>query len=175
MTVDYTDGTDAGKSIVHPAVKTLSAFAFVTLAALSGVAPAHAQREKLPPADLEYVEKHWPEAQKTTTGLRFIILREGQGETPKPGDKVSVLYVGRLLDGKIFDQALDPEKPFVFRVRREAVIEGWEQIIQLMKKGEKRLVIIPPELGYGTRGQPPKIGRNATLVFEMELLKFGKE
>jgi FKBP-type peptidyl-prolyl cis-trans isomerase len=94
---------------------------------------------------------------------------------PRPGDKVNVLYVGRLLDGKVFDQATDPEKPFTFRIRREQVIEGWDQVLQLMQKGEKRLVIIPPELGYGTRGQPPKIGRNATLVFEIELLSFGKE
>jgi FKBP-type peptidyl-prolyl cis-trans isomerase len=55
------------------------------------------------------------------------------------------------------------------------VIEGWEQVLQLMRKGEKRLVIIPPEMGYGTRGQPPKIGRNATLVFEIELLSFGRD
>lgn len=147
-------------------------FVFVALA----LSPAlHAQREKLPPDDLEYVEKTWPQAKKTMTGIRYIIQKEGDGPSPKPGDKVNVLYVGRLLDGKIFDQSQDPAQPFSFRVRREAVIEGWDQILQLMKKGEKRLVIIPPELAYGTRGQPPKIGRNATLVFEIELLSFGKE
>ena len=135
----------------------------------------HAQREKLPPEDLEYVEKTWPDAKKTMTGIRYVILKEGEGDTPKPGDKVNVLYTGRLLDGKVFDQATDPAQPFTFRVRREAVIEGWDQVLQLMKRGEKRLVIIPPELAYGTRGQPPKIGRNQTLVFEMELLSFGKE
>jgi FKBP-type peptidyl-prolyl cis-trans isomerase len=141
-----------------------------------GVASAlHAQREKLPPEDLEYVEKTWPDAKKTMTGIRYIIQKEGEGDTPKPGDKVNVLYTGRLLDGKVFDQALDPNQPFTFRVRRDAVIEGWDQILQLMKRGEKRLVIIPPELAYGTRGQPPKIGRNQTLVFEMELLSFGKD
>lgn len=134
-----------------------------------------AQREKLPPADLEYVEKTWPEAKKTTTGIRYIILREGTGEKPKAGDKVNVLYVGRLLDGKVFDQATEADKPFTFRIRREMVIEGWDQILPLMKQGEKRLVIIPPELAYGTRGQPPKIGRNATLVFEMELLSVSKD
>jgi FKBP-type peptidyl-prolyl cis-trans isomerase len=144
--------------------------------ALALASPAlRAQREKLPPADLEYVEKTWPEAKKTMTGIRYIILTPGKGESPKPGDKVNVLYVGKLLDGKVFDQALEPDKPFTFRVRREMVIEGWDQILQQMKVGEKRLVIIPPELAYGTRGQPPKIGRNATLVFEMELLSFGKD
>ena len=134
-----------------------------------------AQREKLPPADLEVVEKTWPGAKKTTTGIRYVILKEGQGDTPKPGDKVNVLYVGKLLDGTVFDQATEADKPFTFRVRREMVIEGWEQVLQLMKRGEKRLVIIPPEMGYGTRGQPPKIGRNATLVFEIELLSFSKD
>ena len=145
------------------------------LIAIGASTALHAQREKLPPDDLEYVEKTWPGAKKTTTGIRYVITQEGQGETPKPGDKVNVLYVGRLLNGKVFDQAMDPAQPFTFRVRREAVIEGWDQILQLMKKGEKRLVIIPPELAYGTRGQPPKIGRNQTLVFEMELISFGKD
>ncbi len=139
-------------------------------------APAlHAQREKLPPDDLAFVEKTWPEAKKTQTGIRYIIMREGKGDMPKPGDKVNVLYVGRLLNGKVFDQATETDKPFTFRVRREAVIEGWDQVLQLMKQGEKRLVVIPPEMGYGTRGQPPKIGRNATLVFEIELLSFSKD
>jgi FKBP-type peptidyl-prolyl cis-trans isomerase len=155
-------------------VKSLPKFFLLVLAGV--LTPwLHAQREKLPPADLEYVEKTWPEAKKTNTGIRFVIQREGQGDSPKPGDKVNVLYVGRLLNGTIFDQTQDPAQPFTFRVRREMVIEGWDQILQLMKRGEKRLVIIPPELAYGTRGQPPKIGRNATLVFEIELLSFSKD
>ncbi|MBL9201649.1 MAG: FKBP-type peptidyl-prolyl cis-trans isomerase [Opitutaceae bacterium] len=138
-------------------------------------AAALAQREKIPPADLEVVEKNWPAAKKTQTGIRYVVLAEGSGERPKPGDKVNVLYEGRLLDGKVFDAAKDPAQPFTFRVRRDMVIEGWDQILQQMRKGDKWLVIIPPELAYGTRGQPPKIGRNATLIFEMELISFGKD
>jgi FKBP-type peptidyl-prolyl cis-trans isomerase len=130
----------------------------------------HAQREKLPPDDLEFVEKTWPNAKKTTTGIRYIVMHEGSGELIKPGDKVEVLYIGRFLDGKVFDAAQDPKHPFTFRVKRSEVIEGWDQILQFMKKGEKRLVIVPPELAYGTRGQPPVIGRNTTLVFEMEVI-----
>jgi FKBP-type peptidyl-prolyl cis-trans isomerase len=157
-------------------VKSLTKFLPLFLVAVvAGTPVLRAQREKLPPEDLAYVEKNWPEAKKTNAGIRYIILREGQGPLPKPGDKVAVLYVGRLLDGKIFDQTADKEHPFIFRVRRDQVIEGWDQILQLMKVGEKRLVIIPPELAYGTRGQPPKIGRNATLVFEMELLEIRKD
>lgn len=142
----------------------------VVLAGLFFAPAVHAQREKLPPDDLEYVEKNWPEAKKTSTGIRYIVMHEGQGDTAKPGDKVDVLYVGRLLNGKVFDEVLDPQHPFTLRVRRGEVIEGWDQILQFMKKGEKRLVIVPPELAYGTRGQPPAIPRDATLVFEMEIV-----
>jgi FKBP-type peptidyl-prolyl cis-trans isomerase len=170
LTTDYTDATHAGRLIapvVNFPAKLL--FALVTLALFA--APAvRAQREKLPPDDLAFVEKNWPEAKKTTTGIRYIILKAGQGENAKPGDKVSVLYIGRLLNGTVFDQNQDREKPFPVHVKRGEVIEGWDQILQFMKKGEKRLVIIPPELAYGTRGQPPSIPRSATLVFEMEVL-----
>lgn len=131
---------------------------------------ARAQREKLPPDDLEYVEKHFPEAKKTSTGIRYIVLREGEGEPPLPGDKALVLYTGRLLNGKIFDQHLDAKDPFAVHVRRGEVIEGWDQILQFMKKGEKRIVIIPSEMAYGSHGYPPAIPRDATLVFEMELV-----
>jgi FKBP-type peptidyl-prolyl cis-trans isomerase len=160
--------------LIVPLVKFVVKFSVVLLA-LFLASNLHAQREKLPPEDLEFVEKTWPDAKKTQTGIRYVIMTPGQGDTPKPGDKVNVLYVGRLLNGKVFDQAQDPTQPFTFRVRRDAVIEGWDQVLPLMKKGEKRLVIVPPELAYGTRGQPPKIGRNATLVFEIELLSFGKD
>ena len=131
-----------------------------------------AQRERMSLQDLEFVEKTWPEAKKTGTGIRYIILREGKGETGKSGDSAAVLYIGRLLNGTEFDRNLDREHPFTFRVGRGMVIQGWEQIMQQMKAGEKRLVIIPAELGYGTRGAPPKIPRDSTLVFEIEVLEF---
>ncbi len=157
-------------------VKSLIKLSLVlALVAVAASPVLRAQREKLPREALEIVEKNWPNAKKTQTGIRYVVLQAGTGETPKSGDKVNVLYEGRLLDGKVFDSAKDPAQPFTFRVRRDMVIEGWDQILQLMRKGDKWLVIVPPELAYGTRGQPPKIGRSATLVFEMELLSFGKE
>ncbi|HUR57028.1 MAG TPA: FKBP-type peptidyl-prolyl cis-trans isomerase [Opitutaceae bacterium] len=146
------------------------------LLALGLAAPAlHAQREKLPPEDLEYVEKTWPGAKKTVTGLRYVVMREGTGAIPKAGSKVAVIYVGRLLNGKVFNQMEDKANPFVFRIRRGEVIEGWDQILQLMKVGEKRMVIIPAEMAYGTRGRPPDIPRSATLVFEIDLLEIKPE
>jgi FKBP-type peptidyl-prolyl cis-trans isomerase len=151
-------------------------FCFLLLAALAlGPGVLHAQREKIPPDDLEIVEKNWPDAKKTVTGMRYVILEPGTGESPKPGSLVGVHYVGRLLDGKVFDQVTDGQEPFQFRVARDQVILGWDQIIQLMKVGEKRLVIIPPELGYGSRGSPPKIPRNATLVFMIWLREIKNE
>jgi FKBP-type peptidyl-prolyl cis-trans isomerase len=150
--------------------------AFLLLALVSfAVAPAHAQRERLPLEDLEIVEKRWPDAQKTSTGLRYIVLKEGdrKGPTPEQGTRVAVLYKGMLLDGTVFDQSLDPEQPFRARIGRGDLISGWDQAVQKMHKGEKWLLIVPYELGYGSRGNPPKIPRRATLVFEMELIDFG--
>jgi FKBP-type peptidyl-prolyl cis-trans isomerase len=139
-------------------------------------APLHAQREKLPMEDLEFVEKKWPEAKRTFTGLRYIILKPGDtaGATPEKGMEVTVLYKGMLLDGTVFDQSPDAEHPLKIRLGRGGLIEGWEQALQKMHKGEKILLIVPPEMAYGSRGRPPTIKRNATLVFEMELVDFNK-
>ena len=130
-----------------------------------------AQREKLPPEDLEFVEQNWPNATKTDMGIRYVILREGRGPVPAPGELVALIYTGRLLDGTTFDQSVDPARPFVFRVGRDLVIQGWDYAVQQMQRGERRLIIIPPELAYGTRGSPPRVPRNATLVFVIELLE----
>jgi len=147
----------------------------ITLLALA-LAPLalHAQREKLSPEDLAYVQKTWPGAKATSTGLRSLVMRPGSGDKPTPGDQVSVLYKGMLINGAIFDQTKGPDQPFTFRVGRGMVIEGWEEGLQLMQVGEKRLFIVPFELAYGTRGDPPKIPRKATLIFEVELLKVVK-
>lgn len=120
--------------------------------------------------DLDLIMKQWPEVQRTSTGLATLVLQPGQGAMPHAGDSVVVRYKGSLLGGRVFDQNLDRE-PFVFRVGRHEVIEGWDEGLQLMKVGEKRLLIIPSELAYGARGRPPVIPRSATLVFEVELLE----
>jgi FKBP-type peptidyl-prolyl cis-trans isomerase len=154
-----------------------SRFCRLLLLVLVGAgAPAlHAQREKLPPDDLEFVEKTWPDAKKTNTGIRYVIEAEGKGDPARPGDLVSLLYAGRLLDGRVFDQNSNREQPFTFRVDRGMVIEGWDQIVLQMKVGERRVVIIPPELAYGRRGAPPHIPRNATLVFLLEIVDIKRE
>jgi len=143
-------------------------------AALTAPLAVQAQREKLPPEDLAIVEKKWPEAKKTSTGLRTLVVKEGSGDLVKTGDLVSVLYKGQLLDGTVFDETKDVTKPFTFRVGRGQVIDAWEQGLTLMRVGEKRILIVPFELGYGTRGDPPKIPKRATLLFEVEVVEIKK-
>ena len=140
--------------------------------ALLFIAPLalHAQREKFPMEDLVIIEKQWPEAKRTPTSLRTLVLQPGTGAMPKTGDNVAVRYKGTLLNGQMFDQNLKRE-PLVLRVGRHEVIDGWDEGLQLMRVGEKRLLIIPSELAYGTRGRPPVIPRSATLVFEVELIE----
>ncbi|MDP1579194.1 MAG: FKBP-type peptidyl-prolyl cis-trans isomerase [Candidatus Didemnitutus sp.] len=147
-----------------------------TCCALFGAVALHAQREKLPPEDLEIVEQRWPNAQKTSSGLRYIVVKEGERHGPQPeaGMFVKVLYKGELLDGSVFDQSQDPADPFIARIGRGDLIDGWDQAILRMRKGEKWILIVPYELGYGTRGHPPRIPKRATLIFEMELLDFGR-
>lgn len=138
--------------------------------------PLHAQREKLSWDDRVYVEKTWPKAIKTSTGLRYVILKKGTGtDTPRPGDVVSVLFQGRFLHGKVFNEDLDPQHPFTTRIGRDLLIPAWEETLKQMKVGEKRLIIVPYELGYGFRGDPPRIPGMATLVFEIELVGFTHE
>jgi FKBP-type peptidyl-prolyl cis-trans isomerase len=148
---------------------------FLISTGLFGLAasPLLAQREKLPAEDREYVEKKWPDAKRTYTSLRYIVLKEGEksGSSPAPGMMATVAYKGMLLNGKVFDEA-DTAHPLITRLGRGGLIDGWEEALQKMHKGEKWLLIVPPEMGYGVRGKPPTIPRDATLVFEMELIDF---
>jgi len=136
------------------------------------LAPAvlHAQREKFTIDELEHIEQKWPAATRTQSGIRTQVLSPGLGNTPGPGDEVSVLYKGTLFDGALFDETKDAQAPFKFRINRHEVIAGWDEILQLMRPGERRLAIIPAELAYGSRGRPPNIPRNAPLIFEIQLL-----
>lgn len=105
------------------------------------------------------------------SGLKIETLREGKGEGAKAGDKVTVHYTGTLTDGKKFDSSVDRGQPFSFQLGAGQVIPGWDQGLLGMKVGEKRRLTIPPELGYGAEGAGGVIPPNATLIFEVEMLK----
>ena len=102
--------------------------------------------------------------------LQIETIKEGTGEPSKAGDKLSVDYTGTLLDGNKFDSSRDRGVPFDFTVGVGQVIRGWDQGLIGMKIGEIRRLTIPAELGYGASGSG-SIPPNATLVFEIELIK----
>jgi cyclophilin family peptidyl-prolyl cis-trans isomerase len=118
------------------------------------------------------IKEKWPNAIKTASGLMYVITKEGEGSTPKKGQKIKAHYTGTLLNGKKFDSSRDRGKPFEFPVGMGRVIRGWDEGFLAMKKGEKRILIIPHTLAYGDRGRPPTIPPKATLVFDVELIDF---
>jgi peptidylprolyl isomerase/FKBP-type peptidyl-prolyl cis-trans isomerase FkpA len=95
----------------------------------------------------------------------------GEGPSAKSGDRVTVHYTGWLTNGTKFDSSKDHNQPFSFTLGKGDVILGWDKGVAGMKAGGKRKLTIPPDLGYGTRGAGGVIPPNATLVFEVELLK----
>lgn len=107
-----------------------------------------------------------------TQGLKIETLKQGTGEAAKAGDLVTVNYTGTLENGKMFDSSLNPGRtPFQFTLGLNSVIKGWELGVLGMKVGEKRKLTIAPELGYGASGAGGVIPPNATLIFDVELLK----
>lgn len=110
------------------------------------------------------------EVKTTPSGLQYEVLTEGDGPRPEANDQVEVHYTGKLIDGTVFDSSVDRGMPATFGVTQ--VIPGWVEALQLMKAGSKWRLFIPSNLAYGPNGAPGSpIGPNATLIFDVELLK----
>ena len=102
-------------------------------------------------------------------GLGVVDEKVGSGESAKAGDTVTVNYTGKFTDGKVFDSSIPRGEPFTFTLGAKQVIEGWDYGVAGMKVGGKRILTVPPALGYGANAIGP-IPANSTLVFEVELL-----
>lgn len=111
---------------------------------------------------------------KTASGLQYEDIQVGTGAEPKTGQTCVMHYTGWLWEnnakGKKFDSSVDRGQPFEFMLGMGRVIKGWDEGVSTMKIGGKRMLLIPPQLAYGTRGAGAAVPPNATLLFEVELL-----
>ncbi|NTW28670.1 MAG: FKBP-type peptidyl-prolyl cis-trans isomerase [Coriobacteriia bacterium] len=140
----------------------------VVIVAVGGCsgAPSSAQKSQTQ-ADVSASSEATPQA----TSLIVVDEAVGSGAVAKNGDKVTVNYTGWLTNGTKFDSSYSRNEPFSFTLGAGQVIAGWDQGVSGMKVGGKRKLTIPPSLGYGARGAGGVIPSNATLIFEVELLK----
>ena len=109
---------------------------------------------------------------QTSSGLQYMVLKEGTGAKPGPTDTVTVHYTGRLLDGTVFDSSVERGEPASFPL--DKVIPGWTEGLQLMSEGSQYRFFIPSELAYGSKGAGDQILPNSTLIFDVELIKVQK-
>ena len=109
---------------------------------------------------------------ETASGLKYEIIKMGDGEKPEATDKVTVHYHGTLVDGTVFDSSVDRGQTITFGLNQ--VIKGWTEGLQLMKEGSKWEFYIPSALAYGANGAGAMIGPNQALIFEVELIRINK-
>jgi FKBP-type peptidyl-prolyl cis-trans isomerase FkpA len=132
------------------------------------------QDDKQKPVDdkliQEYLQKNQLTAQKTASGLYYIVTQPGSGAKPQKGETVSVHYRGTLLGGREFDSSLKRGQPLDFPIGVGQVIPGWDEGIPLLSKGSKAILLIPSALAYGARGAGAGIPPHAVLRFDVELV-----
>jgi FKBP-type peptidyl-prolyl cis-trans isomerase len=108
----------------------------------------------------------------TESGLQYLVINEGEGDSPHPGDMVTVHYRGTFVDGEEFDSSYSRGEPQTFQT--DGVIRGWTEALQMMKVGSKWQIFVPPILAYGRGGLGQRIPPNKLLIFEIELLAIKK-
>jgi peptidylprolyl isomerase len=147
---------------------TKKMISFLSIALLAAIAIAQDTKPAAPE------KKSESKMIKTASGLQYEDTKVGTGPSPKSGQNCVMHYTGWLWEngakGKKFDSSLDRGTPFTFPIGQGRVIKGWDEGVSTMKVGGKRTLLIPPDLGYGSRGAGGVIPPNATLLFEVELL-----
>jgi len=151
------------------AKSVLAAFSQRVQGKLQAKSAADGERNKTEGAAFLAKNKAVTGVYTTSTGLQYMVLRQGSGAKPRPSDRVRVNYRGTLLDGTVFDSSYDRGQPAEFGL--DQVIPGWTEGVAMMPIGSKYRFWIPGELAYGSKGTPGgPIGPNATLVFDVELM-----
>jgi peptidyl-prolyl cis-trans isomerase A (cyclophilin A) len=129
-------------------------------------------REQKRVNDLATIQQKWPDLVMYGDGIFQKQIKPGSGVTPRTGQTLSVAYTGMLIDGTVFDTSDNHGGTADFKVGMDQVIPGWDKVFMTMKKGEKRMIVIPPELAFGSRGTPGgPIPPDSFLFFEVELLE----
>ena len=132
----------------------------------------------------QYLAKNKIQAERTESGLRYVITQSGDGNNAKPGDRISVNYVGMVLDGRVFDTCIkevaqdnnvynpgrEPYQPYPFTLGLGEVIYGWDEALTLLNEGAKATLYIPSSMGYGNQPVDEIIVENSILIFEIELV-----
>jgi peptidylprolyl isomerase len=142
----------------------------ICLPALAIAAPIGGAAQDDAKRAAELIAEYEKKAKGTFSGLKYVVLKEGTGDKPTRGQSIDAHYVGRFMDGRIFDQSYG-RGPFTFTVGVGQVIRAWDEALLDMRVGEKRAIIVPPELGYGRRGAGSTIPPDTTLFFEVERLR----
>jgi FKBP-type peptidyl-prolyl cis-trans isomerase FkpA len=136
-------------------------------------AGSKAQAEKEKAKSFQEAAAKEPNAVKETSGLIYVPIKEGTGDSPKPTDTVKVHYEGKLTDGTVFDSSIARGTPAEFPLN--GVVPCWTEGLQKMKIGGKAKLVCPSSIAYGDQGRPPKIPGGATLVFQVELIDITKK
>ena len=144
----------------------------ILLACAASVLPACASEESKTDDSTESEGKSQGKTVRTESGLEITELKPGEGDHPTRKSVVEVHYHGTFEDGEVFDSSVERGKPATFPLSR--VIPCWTEGVSLMRPGGKSRLVCPPKIAYGAKGAPPRIPPNATLTFEVELLRIVK-
>jgi FKBP-type peptidyl-prolyl cis-trans isomerase len=146
---------------------------FSLLHAAKAEEAAKAAAEAAKAAEAEALKEYTEGAQKTESGLMYLIEEQGNGPKPAQGQSVQVHYELKLVSGVVVDSSFQRGQPIAINIGVGQVIPGWDEGIMLLNEGSKATLVVPSELGYGPSGAGGVIPPNATLIFKVQLVKVG--